>query len=225
MIYEYVDFNGAAEYFDGPGAMHWSEIDAVIDSVSPQLQPSDQYERVGSPIFDPKATNAKLTAQAASYGWEKVPVPVDLRPFGKDWDVGKGPVLVEWQFSNYPFLWNNIIRTEALFSSRAVLPQLGQPVEALTVVTKSGRFPASNSTLYFEQAQAQIHTVTRLGVFDVPIRVVGLTIDPDATDLEVDWNQYPGRYGRDILTTERIVMDVAWNPRPTMYGHHTAILT
>jgi|GEM_PF-1282370 len=225
MIFDYVDFNDAAEYFDGSGAGYWGQLESVIDSIPPQLQPSDQRERLGSPIFDPKATNARLTEEAASYGWDKVPVPLELRPFGVDWDGGKGPVLAEWQFSNYPFLWNNIIRTEAIYQSRAVLPQLGQPVEALIVVTKSGRFPASNSTLYFEQALAQINTVTTLGVFNVPIRLVGLMIDPNATTLEADWNQYHGRYGREIATTERVVMDVSWSRRASMYGHHTAILS
>jgi hypothetical protein len=225
VIFDYVDFNGATEYFNGVGRNRWDELEAVIDAVHPQLQPSDQRERLGSPIFDPKATNARLTESAASYGWDKVPVPSELRPFGLDWDGGKGPVLAEWQFSNYPFLWNNIIRTEAIYQSRAVLPQLGQPVEALIVVTKSGRFPASNSTLYFEQALAQINTVTTLGVFNIPIRLVGLTIDPNASELEVDWNQYPERYGRAIATTDHVVMNVAWSRRASMYGHYTAILS
>jgi len=225
VIYEYVDFNSAAEYFDGPGSDRWDEIDAVIGSIPPQLQPSDQRERLGTPIFDPKATNALLTKGAAKYGWDRVPVPADLGSFGVDWDAGQGPVLAEWQFSNYPFLWNNIIRTEAIYQSQAVLPQLGQPVDALIVVTKSGRFPASNSTLYFEQALAQIKTVTTLGVFNVPIRLVGLTIDPSATKLEVDWNQYSGRYGRAIATTDRVVMDVSWSRRVTVYGHSTAIFS
>lgn len=225
MIFDYADFNGALEYFGGPGARHWSQLEAVIGSVPPQLQPSDQRERLGAPIFDPKATNALLTARAAAYGWDKVPVPSELRPFGSDWDAGKGPVLAEWQFSNYPFLWNNIIRTEAIFQSEAMLPQLGHRVEAMVVVTKSGAFPSSNSTLYFEQAHAQIDTVTALGVFNVPIRLVGITIPSDAASLEVDWNQYPERYGRQVATTERVVMSVAWNRRASMYGHYTAILS
>ncbi len=225
MIYEFADFNGAAEYFDRAGAPYWAELDAVIDSVVPQFQPSDQRGKVGEPIFDPKATNARLTLEAADYGWNAIPVPTELEQFGVDWDSGKGPILAEWQFSNYPFLWNNIIRTEAIYQSEAILPGLGQPVDALVVVTKSGRFPASNSTLYFEQALAQINTVTTLGVFKIPIRLVGLTIDPQADEVEIDWNGYANRYGRALATTERRIMSVSWSRAASKYGHYTARLS
>ena len=209
MHYEVADFNGAQQYFNGPGSPRWRELDAVVSQLVPHFQPSDQADRVGEPIFDPKGTNAALTATAASFGWSKVPVPANLKSFGLDWDGGKGTVLAEWQFSNYPFLWNNIIRSEAVFQSRARLASLAGPVEALVIVTKSGTLPASNSTLYFEQAWAQIDTVTNLGVFQLPIRLVGLTVDGNATSLDVSWNQYSGRYSRLATSTAR-TMNVSW---------------
>lgn len=221
MIFNLKDFNGAAEYFATTGFSHWQDLQSVIGSFLPQFQSSDQAGKIGVPIFDPKATNAKLTKGAAALGWDAIPVPTELRPFGVDWDGGKGPVLAEWQFSNYPFLWNNVIRTEAVFQSRAVLPGLDQPVEALVVVTKSGRFPASNSTLYYEQARAQLDTVTTLGVFNIPIRLVGLDVDPNATTLEIDWNQYSGRYGRNPISTQRRTMNVAWSRHQSAYGYST----
>lgn len=223
MHFELADFNGAAEYFAGPGYERWSEIERVLDWLTPQLQRSDQAGRIGTAIFDPKATNAALTGAAAEEGWIKVPVPDSLQPFGTDWDAGSGAVLAEWQFSNYPFLWNNIIRSEAIFQSGAALPGLA-PIEALIIVTKSGIFPASNSTLYFEQALAQIDTVTTLGVFEIPIRLVGLSIEPGAAELVSDWNEYSGRYARYPEFTERRAFAVA-RQRAGRYGYQPVRLT
>ncbi|MCO4239739.1 hypothetical protein NG702_20455 [Pseudarthrobacter sp. MDT3-28] len=214
------DFNGAAEYFAGYGEDLWLELSSVLANLQLQLQPSDQAGIVGRPIFDPKATNAALTSTAAEWGWRKVVVPPELQPFGKDWDGGKESVLAEWQFSNYPFLWNNIIRSEAVFQSGAVLRPLTRSVEALVIVTKTGSLPASNSTLYFEQAEAQIDTVTTLGVFEIPIRLVGLSVPPGISQLEGDWNLYSGRYARVPEAAPR-TFDVSWG-RAGQYGNLAA---
>jgi hypothetical protein len=222
--YELADFNGASEYFEGAGGARWRELSDVLTELRPQLQTSDQAGRRGRPIFDPKATNASLTTLAGHHGWGAVPVPDELRPFGQDWDGGKGAVLAEWQFSNYPFLWNNIIRTEAIVQSGHALPHM-DPIEALVVVTKSGTLPASNSTLYFEQARAQIDTVTGLGVFGTPIRLVGLTIDPWTDRLVADWNSYANRYGRVVATTSSEEFDVTWSLVTRKYGHRAAMIT
>lgn len=211
------DFNGAKEYFENTGAAAWTELDALVSELRLQLQPSDQKGITGNPIFDPKATNAALTAGAASRGWRRVPVPQTLRPFGLDWDGGKGSVLVEYQFSNYPFLWNNIIRTEAVFKSGDTITPLTASVEALVIITKSGCLPASNSTLYYEQADAQIRTVTTLNVFDIPIRLVGITVPDTAQSVEADWNEYPERYGRTAAHTTRRTFSVT-RGRARQYG-------
>lgn len=225
VLYELKDFNYASEYFADSGKDRWSELADVFSHLRPQLQESEQADRIGQPIFDPKATNAALTQLARDHGWRSVRVPPELSPFGVDWDAGKGAVLVEWQFSNYPFLWNNIIRTEAIFHSRAALPGLEQ-IRALVIVTKSGGFPASNSTLYFEQARAQIDTVTSLRVFKVPIRLVGLTVGhAHSSEIEADWNRYPGRYGRRAQQSEYRRFGVEWGTKLKSYGHRTASLT
>lgn len=222
MDFEIKDFNGAAEYFADAGAQRWAEIIEVLRYLHPQLQASDQAGKVGQPIFDPKGTNARLTSAAMALGWAKVPVPRDLQPFGVDWDAGKGEVLAEWQFSNYPFLWNNIIRSEAVHQSQATLPPLTAAAKALIIVTKSGSWPASNSTLYFEQANAQIDTVTTLGVFQVPIRLVGLMLPSEGSVLEADWNEYGARYGRDGVTSARRL--TLTRGRAGQYGNHSTKL-
>lgn len=221
MFYHQEDFNGAAEYFADRGAERWSELSKVLDSLVPQLQGSDQKGKIGKPIFDPKGSNAQLTAHAATLGWTNVAVPTELQPFGKEWDGGKDAVLVEWQFSNYPFLWNNIIRSEAIFQSRQIVPPLLGPAEALVIVTKSGSFPASNSTLYYEQARAQINTVTTLGVFEIPIRLVGLSLPAETVTFECDWNVYGERYGRVAATTTRRTFSAVWG-KQGQYGHTLA---
>jgi len=217
------DFNGAQEYFDGPGQERWVELHAVLSAVRPQLQASDQASKVGQPIFDPKATNARLTYEASLRGWHNVIVPPSLQPFGKDWDGGKGVVLAEWQFSNYPFLWNNIIRSEAVYQSGERLRGLSGAVDALVIVTKSGTFPSSNSTLYYEQALAQINTVTTLGVFKMPIRLVGLGLEIGAGEIDVDWNTYNARYGRYPDHTEQRTFRIKWG-RPGQYGNYSMTL-
>ncbi len=220
MDYEIQDFNGAKEYFAGSGEARWSELGQVLTGLRPQLQASDQKGKIGKPIFDPKGTNAALTTAAATLGWAKVPVPAKLQPFGNDWDSGKASVLAEWQFSNYPFLWNNIIRSEAVFQSKELLPLLTGPVEALVIVTKTGSMPASNSTLYAEQARAQIDTVTTLGIFQVPIRLVALGVEEDVTTLECDWNVYPARYGRAAAHTTPRTFQVSWG-QAGQYGNRS----
>jgi hypothetical protein len=221
MFFEYQDFNDAQGFFSTEGRDEWDEIQIILDELVPQLQPSDQAGKRGEPIFDPKATNALLTSSAASRGWFKVPVPPSLQAFGVDWDAGKNKTLAEWQFSNYPFLWNNVIRSEAVFKSE--LNVIGRvPASGLIVVTKSGCFPASNSTLYYEQASAQLTSVTTLGVFDIPIRLVGLMIEPGSATLEANWNAYSGRYSREAIGSSR-TFTVTW-PGRSRYGHAVAKL-
>ena len=149
------------------------ELTTVLQQLTPQLQPSDQAGKQGVAIFDPKGTNASLTAAAATLAGIRCQCQNPLTAFCIDWDAGKNAVLAEWQFSNYPFLWNNVIRSEAIFKAQLTLVAMA-PIKVLVVVTKSGCFPASNSTLYYEQACAQLDAVTSLGVFDIPIRLVGL---------------------------------------------------
>lgn len=218
------DFNGADAYFAEGGAHEWADLQEVLNGLIPHFQASDQSGIVGRPIFDPKGTNAALNAGAREKEWRVVPVPQELTMFGNDWDAGKGSTLAEWQFSNYPFLWNNVIRTQAVVTGNVRLVGVGT-TEALVVVTKSGLFPASQSTLYFEQGNAQLDAVFKTGAFDLPVRLVGLTIPQDAREIEVVWSEYGGRYGRHPVKPRELVrMEIAWG-RPTQYGQRRALFT
>jgi len=217
MYAEWCDFNGAAEYFAGAGAPEWRDIAQVVEDLPTCFQASDQAGIRGTPIFDPKATNLALTMMAAERGWRSIPVPAELRAFGDDWDGGKRRTLAEWQFSNYPFLWNNVIRTDAVFKQGRGLGPV-ERVDALIFVTKSGVLPSSNSSLYYEQGRAQLDVVTTLDVFDVPIRFVGLGVRPGATEIEAAWTTYEARTSRTVRSTERRTMRVIWGGRASKYG-------
>lgn len=221
MHYNYSDFNGAAEVFNSSALAEWQSLHDILTLVPFCLQPSDQAGKVGVPIFDPKATNAHLTSLAAERGWSKIVVPSGLEMFGLDWDGGRAAVLAEWQFSNYPFLWNNVIRSEAVFKSKVILDGL-EPVDGLVIVTKSGALPASNSTLYYEQACAQLNAVTEYNTFEIPIRVVGL-FPPDSKSVDAVWTEYPGRYSREgVSTTRRFAV---LKGRANQYGVHSLRFT
>jgi hypothetical protein len=217
LYFAITDFNAAGAYFSGAGAAEWSDLKSALDSLPLFFQASDQARKVGTPIFDPKATNAYLTTESRKKRWKGIPVPDELTPFGIHWDAGKKATLAEWQFSNYPFLWNNIIRSEAVFTGGVLLPGL-QKIQALVIVTKSGIFPASNSTLYYEQAVAQVGAVTKLKTFSIPIRLVGLTIPVDASSVDVTWTEYKiPRYDRAPKKQTRRKLTVTWLKRRRKY--------
>lgn len=220
MDYIHSDFFGADDYFSDQGQRDWSEIDKLLNNLTLQLQPSDEAGISGSPIFDPKAINSHLTSNAAAMGWNSIPVPRDLRAaFGKDWDAGKRYTLVEWQFSNYPFLWNNIIRSHVVCANRTLLAGMGVP-RCLIVVTKSSCLPASKSTLYYEQALSQMDVVLRSLELDVAIRLVGLRIPPGVSEVQADWNEYKGRTSRTLISSKRRPFSVSWeeNQRRTPFA-------
>jgi hypothetical protein len=164
-----------------------------------------------------------LHEAAAKLGWRTIPLPSSLRAFGVNWDSGKNGTLVEWQFSNYPFLANNVIRTEVALRQNIPLQGIKQ-VEALIVITKCAVFPSSNSSLYYEQAKAQLDiAIKKLGLFDLPIRLVGLSIPPGASRFETLWRTYRARTSRTGPKALRRQIDVTWTGKSNRYGAPKAI--
>ncbi len=217
MFAEICDFNGAAKYFAKAGASEWAEIDKIVKSLVPRLQPSRQAKIQGKPIFDPKATNLDLAEASKKLGWSTIPMPTSLGPFGVTWDSGKNCTLVEWQFSNYPFLANNVIRTEVAFRQKLPLEGIKR-VEALIVITKCGVFPSSNSSLYYEQARAQLEIATKLTLFELPIRLVGLSIPPGVSRFKALWKTYKARTGRTGPKAQSRQIAVTWTGKSNRYG-------
>lgn len=172
MDLKWTDYNGASELLDGNEA--WDDLAAVLANMPLHLKSSDQKGKVGSPIFSPVGTNLYVKHHLSKRdGWESnISIPTELRFMGKDVDHAKQGVVVEVQFSNYPFLLNNTIRSELFFKRETSFA--GHGIKALIVVTKAGKFPSSNSTLYYEQAITQLTGLDGHEIFTLPVRVVGL---------------------------------------------------
>jgi hypothetical protein len=194
------DYSGAKELIDREFGDEWSEIEAVLEGMPLHLKASDQKGKEGRPIFDAVGTNAYVSPLLSAVGWQPVAIPGAYNFLGKGVDFGKDGVVLEVQFSNYPFLLNNLMRTELLFKSRTPMPR--EAVRLLVIVTKAHMFPASNSTLYYEQAQLQVGALATQGVFQVPIRLVGLFETVPST-VAANWTEYhAARYSRTTVSRE-----------------------
>jgi hypothetical protein len=116
---------------------------------------------------------------------------------GTDVDFFKEGVLLEAQFSHYSFILNNLLRSELFFKSKTLLA--GYATGIVVVVTKAHMFPASNSTLYYEQAANQLASLSKNKVFDVPIRLVGL-FEQIRTPVQIKMTQYSGDRSRVVAS-------------------------
>lgn len=172
----------------------WKEVEDVLTRLPLHMQPSDQQGKVGDPIFDPKGTNKFISQELVKKYWKagfKLPAEFDF--LGKDLDFGKDHTAIEVQFSNYPFLFNNVMRME--FFHKHGYPLFGKQLQLGMIITKSGKIPASNSTLYYEQAEKLLVQLTKYKLFHIPFRLVGLF--PDESEMaEIYWTAYGERYKR-----------------------------
>ena len=207
MDLEWEDFNGADTILSGRRAPEWAELEHCLRAIPLHLKPSDQAGLARRPNFDPIGTNAAII-QGLGPSWHRIPIPPAYRHFGLHIDNGRPGVVVEIQFSNYPFVINNVVRADVLFRDRVLLvpaiappalPPAGTAMEVAIVVTKAHMFPASNSTLYYEAALRQVADLTRIGL-QVPLRVVGLTV-PQGIPVPARWTEYLGRTSRTVQTT------------------------
>jgi hypothetical protein len=199
MLVEFVDFNRAGKYFAKEFKAEWNELLTVLRAMPLHVKASDQAGIRGSLIFDPVGTNARIkgTLCQPPASWKPgISIPPEYAFLGTDVDFLKRGVLVEAQFSNYPFFLNNIIRSELFYQSKVNLA--GEPMQVLVLIAKGKMFPASNSTLYYEQARKQLDGLTKFHVVDVPVRLVGLFEKQDAI-VPVKFTTYSAaRYSRTI---------------------------
>jgi hypothetical protein len=193
------DYNGVADIV----RPHWEAIEQIITNTSLRTKSSDQRGIQGSVIFDPVGTNQALKTSFVQQGWAcGVAIPGEYNFLGTDVDFVKDNIIMEVQFSNYPFLLNNVVRTH-LFSRQEV-NFLGNTPRALIIITKCKIFPASNSTLYYEQARNQLNVLASPEVFNLPIRLVGLSEDEDSVVSCIHTSYENARYSR-IVANERQV--------------------
>lgn len=163
------------------------------------IKPSDQAKIQGTPIFDPVGSNEHIKNNLVKLGWHSnILIPTAYRFLGKDIDFGKAGIILESQFSNYPFLLNNVLRSELFF--KAGIDFIGHPTKLVVIITKAQMFPASNSTLYYEQAVEQLTALIQNNVFDVPIRLIGLFEPQNITISAISTVYQNTRYSRIVQT-------------------------
>lgn len=172
----------------------------MLEQMPLHLKASDQAGMQGERIFDAVGTNRyiknALTSPALNWG-ANIRIPAEYNFLGTDVDFGKSGLLVEAQFSNYPFLLNNMLRSELFFKARTQLN--GHPVGAVVIITKAHMFPASNSTLYYEQAVNQLTSLAENHVFDIPMRLVGLFETTNAPVIIKVTEYLNPRYSREVV--------------------------
>ena len=198
MILKYSDFRGADIQASGGHQSEWEELQDVLSSLNLHLKASDQAGIQGKPIFDVVGTNEHIKLHLQEKNWSaNVKIPKEFEFLGTDFDFSKNGVIVEAQFSNYPFLMNNVLRAQLFFKSKT--PLLEEPTSLVIIITKAHMFPASNSTLYYEQGAKQLAALAKYQVFDVPIRLVGL-FESLNSEIVAKWSEYENpRYSRTPL--------------------------
>ena len=208
MDVEFVDYNDAAKVIAATEAKWWKELTDVIGGMRLHLKASDQAKKVGKSIFDPVGTNAYFNHElAVKRGWRgKLPLPKKFQFLGKDIDFGKGGLLLEVQFSNYPFLLNNLLRSELLYKQRDSVVLGDRKIEAVVILTKAGMFPASNSTLYYEQAKKQLDALAEQRVFTVPLRLAGLFVPLGQAITARKTTYKTARYSRAPVVAEDVTV-------------------
>ena len=162
----------------------------------------------GQAIFDPVGTNAYIKTKLEQNAWlPNKEIPEEYRFLGTDIDFVKTGVIIEVQFSNYPFLLNNLLRSELFYHAQTQFTH--SPIQLLLIITKAHMFPASNSTLYYEQAQNQLAALSSNNVFDIPIRLVGLASSV-ANSVPCKWTSYDDpRYSRTVISQEDIYVSIS----------------
>src|SRR5579864_819779 len=148
-VREWTDFNGAANSIESSFLSEWKELRAFLSKMPLHVQKSDQRGLQETFIFDPKGVNRYFKQHL-----QPQPIPAKYNFMGTAVDHAKGGMIVEAQFSNYPFLLNNVVRSDLFFKSHMCFAD--KPVRLLVVIVKAKMFPASQSTLHYEQAKSQL---------------------------------------------------------------------
>lgn len=202
LLVKHTDYNRAEELIASSYAKEWNELLKVLKEMPLHVKASDQAGIQGSLIFDPVGTNEHIKREMLKLGWQaNIPIPEKYNFLGTDVDFLKSSLLIEAQFSNYPFLLNNTVRSELFFKARTHLGN--STVDAVVIITKAHMLPASNSTLYYEQARKQLTELSSHNVFDVPMRLVGLFESAGETINAVVTKYTTSRYSRTVAHREQ----------------------
>lgn len=220
MIIKYSDYNAAGKVINKKYRKEWEKLEKVLSEMPLHLKTSDQAGRVGSFIFNPVGTNRYIKKQLAKFKWSSnIPIPEKYNFLGINVDFGVGGIVIEVQFSNYPFLLNNLVRSELFYKSKTALAK--EPTDLLIIITKAHMFPASNSTLYYEQAVKQINELAANNVFDIPIRVIGLFVEKEK-EIPAKLTKYDkDRYSRTVVKE----LQISCNLKPLRSNEGRCLIT
>jgi hypothetical protein len=207
MRIQFTDYNGADVVLSNNYSTEWAEIQSSLQALPLHLKASDQAGIQGTPIFDPVGTNKYIKADLVRKGWiPNIRIPTEFKFLGSNIDFGKSGMLVEVQFSNYPFLLNNAIRSELFHKSGFVIA--GRQMEIAVFIVKAHMFPCSNSTLYYEQAVKQLDSLVVHHVFDVPMRLIGL-FENEGQNIPATWTEYSNpRYSREVTSRRNLTCSI-----------------
>lgn len=208
MEIELTDYNDAGKAIEKQFAKEFEELASALKSMPLFLKNSDQREHIGRLNFDPVATNGFLKESLQTTGWRiNVPIPSKYSPLGTGVDFAKRGLILEAQFSNYPFLINNIVRTELFFQSKLEL-LAGSPVGLMIIISKSKLYPSANSSLYYEQAKSQLQFMAENSIFEIPLRLIGLKTK-QTQNVNAVWTGYSAnRYSRTVASRKDIRVDI-----------------
>ena len=185
------DYNGSTRVIETECRKEWTEVKSVLKEIPLHLKSSGQASIQGTTIFDPVGTNEAIKNRLEARGWKtNVQIPTELRFLGTDVDFVKNATVVEVQFSNYPFLLNNILRAQLFHRRKLKLDS--HAIRLLIVITKTHIFPAANSTLYYEQGSRQLTSLTDYSLIDIPVRLVGLSVAINR-QVKCIWSKYEER--------------------------------
>lgn len=213
MLIEFSDFNEAHRLFARHFSRQWKQLHRILTEMPLHVKSSDQAGIQGNLIFDPVGTNEFIKSRLGNQkNWTANPlIPSEFAFLGTDVDFVAGGLLVEIQFSNYPFLLNNTVRSELFFKSQTELAKTA--IKGAVIVTKAKMFPASNSTLYYEQAERQLTALAGHNVFEAPIRLVGLFEKPNCRIRAVFTKYSSSRYSRTVVSRKKKTVKIS--PGPT----------
>lgn len=206
MIIKFTDYNKANNLINNELQEEWKEILDELSSMPLYLKSSDQAGHVGNLIFNPVGSNEYIKNKLSKRKWSSKPLPKEYNFLGTDIDFEKNGIILEVQFSNYPFLSNNLLRSELFYRDRITFHN--ESVKLLIIIAKAHMFPASNSTLYYEQAIKLLGALTDHDMLKMPVRVVGLFVDKQERT-PAKWIEYSAnRYSRKVKKEHDIVCEV-----------------
>lgn len=202
MLIQFTDFNNATNLINSSHQQLWTELEQTIQSMPLFIKSSAQAGQNGKAIFDPIATNSFLAKYLSQQSWQAAyPMPTQFNFLGTDIDFAKEGTLIEVQFSNYPFLLNNVLRAEILYQSKTPILN-NTSADLLVFVTKLNCLPASNSTLYYEQAVNQLNSMVSNGMLNIPIRLVG--IYESTAQTQAYWTHYIGGVSSNTVSIQNL---------------------